>query len=609
MQPFPPPRRIPHHPTNVAHHSQKGKLTKMNLTTFLKNVDDYLHQSDKEQLSLVIHELARIYPEAERDQFLALMVRSLREAPDSETCSPHPQQLYSEADVEEVIDSLDLIESGDIALDGVYNYEYDDWYNSSVDEILYEDPDEIIPLLNDAFSLAHKCYDTEDYENACDIFSRLIQLEIFTAGDYSSGTIPLEELCRRKMVAFDYSNLMREAVISAYMYYPREERPAAIYDLLKCSEFTSITLESVFQYSPVELPEIQEFLKAFVLLLGNISGRQEEKLIREAVSLLNDRDAVLMVAKAFSKNHPELYRDLLSNNQYGMSCEELFRLGLEAVEAVTAQTRIREEIALKTAEYALELDQSKAAEMLWIEAFRSHPSAENYLRICLEGNGFEEARPILRQVTDAFIGYEDLQQKTATVTDYTDYIRNPSLYGLWFFDGRLDDIFRYAMNTKNALGWSNTFMKTGIELLLLTLYPGKELPTGCQAMCRWAAEGLSFSADSYARGTKEKFAESDSMLFWRVFQEWRKMDLFPKDRDEEILKRLDQWIAFRVGAIMDSARRNYYGECAAFIAALGEVREARGEKGAKRQLMEKYRAANSRKRAFREELQKFGWRG
>ena len=35
-------------------------------------------------------------------------------------------------------------------------------------------------------------------------------------------------------------------------------------------------------------------------------------------------------------------------------------------------------------------------------------------------------------------------------------------------------------------------------------------------------------------------------------------------------------ITMRVKGIMESNRRNYYGECAAFIAALGEVKESRG---------------------------------
>lgn len=67
-------------------------------------------------------------------------------------------------------------------------------------------------------------------------------------------------------------------------------------------------------------------------------------------------------------------------------------------------------------------------------------------------------------------------------------------------------------------------------------------------------------------------------------------------------------ITMRVKGIMESNRRNYYGECAAFIAALGEVKESRGEWNVKANLMEYYKTMYSRRRAFHEELRKFGMR-
>ena len=53
---------------------------------------------------------------------------------------------------------------------------------------------------------------------------------------------------------------------------------------------------------------------------------------------------------------------------------------------------------------------------------------------------------------------------------------------------------------------------------------------------------------------------------------------------------------------MDANRRNYYGECAAYIAALGEVRESMGETGAKQRLMTSYKDTYPRRSAFREEV-------
>ena len=57
---------------------------------------------------------------------------------------------------------------------------------------------------------------------------------------------------------------------------------------------------------------------------------------------------------------------------------------------------------------------------------------------------------------------------------------------------------------------------------------------------------------------------------------------------------------------MDGNHRKYYNECAAFIAAVGEVKEICGEKNAKADLMEKYRSLYSRRRAFHEELRAYG---
>lgn len=58
---------------------------------------------------------------------------------------------------------------------------------------------------------------------------------------------------------------------------------------------------------------------------------------------------------------------------------------------------------------------------------------------------------------------------------------------------------------------------------------------------------------------------------------------------------------------MSENRRNYYGECAAYIAALGEVQESWGEKGAKQRLMTLYRDKYSRRSAFRQEMRRYGW--
>lgn len=79
------------------------------------------------------------------------------------------------------------------------------------------------------------------------------------------------------------------------------------------------------------------------------------------------------------------------------------------------------------------------------------------------------------------------------------------------------------------------------------------------------------------------------------------------DIRERAIKRITALQEKRTAGIMDANRRNYYGECAAYIATLGEVRESMGEPGAKQRLMTSYRDKYIRRSAFREEMRNYGW--
>ena len=75
------------------------------------------------------------------------------------------------------------------------------------------------------------------------------------------------------------------------------------------------------------------------------------------------------------------------------------------------------------------------------------------------------------------------------------------------------------------------------------------------------------------------------------------------------LERIEKLLERRVEGIMGANRRNYYEECAAFIAALGEVRESLGDAGAKQQLMTSYKNRYPRRNAFRAAMKSYGWLG
>lgn len=178
---------------------------------------------------------------------------------------------------------------------------------------------------------------------------------------------------------------------------------------------------------------------------------------------------------------------------------------------------------------------------------------------------------------------------------------------LRFLDGQFADVLEKGLNKSEALGWSGTFMKQGIALYLLCLHEGRWSGRGINAMAEIARNAMGFSAEEYRRGTYGLNADNETDLFQEIFFKWKSIVPMEPDIRTSALNKITNLIEKRTEGIMSANRRNYYGECAAYIAALGEVRESLGERGAKQKLMTSYKDAYSRRSAFREELRRYGW--
>ena len=179
---------------------------------------------------------------------------------------------------------------------------------------------------------------------------------------------------------------------------------------------------------------------------------------------------------------------------------------------------------------------------------------------------------------------------------------------LRFLDGQFADVLDKGLNKSEALGWTGTFMKQGMALYLLYLYEGQWNGKGISAMAEIARRAMGFSAEEYQKGIcgLEEMSEKD--LFCQLFVKWKSMVQMEADIRNRAGKRITELMEKRTEGIMNANRRNYYGECAAYIAALGEVRESMGELGAKQSLMTSYKNVYPRRSAFREEMRRFGWR-
>ena len=358
-----------------------------------------------------------------------------------------------------------------------------------------------------------------------------------------------------------------------------------------------------------ELPGIAEFLDAWVAYLGGIKGELSRRLFEEAALLRNDRDAFICAASDYADTHPGLYEKILLTERETGNADSLFTLGQEALAKLRTNLMVHSRIALLTAENALRMGNQDAAEYCWLEAFRSNPAPPGYLRLCTESGDFsrfrDEARNIYR--TRAEQNPRDYPLWNADKDELSESgVSERDLHTLNFLDGDFQTVLNEGMNVNSPLGWSSTFMKRGITLFLLYLYRGERLESGLRYLCGQMTAGMPFSWQEYAKGLTRPVTKSNEELFWERFRIWRESVPMPDEFQNRMIQRLTEWLELRVQGIMDANRRKYYDECAGFAAALGEVKESRGERDGKQTELLSWKAKYSRRTAFHQELRQFG---
>lgn len=600
----------------------------MNFTQFLKAVDQAAAAMSKEQLAEFIHETARTLPENQREDFLAEM---LLFAAGKET---HICPELSKADQEAATDfeqkrsflrtRLERMESGELCLEGSLNPEYDDWYSSAEEEFLYSDPEGILDIIEEACRFVHQCVDCEEYQAACELTGILIGLDIMVGGEYQEYTdepININDLKSYHLGNVDYRTLVIDAARAAYCASALSERADELYITLMNSGRRDITLEMILQGGR-ELPEIDAFLPLWIEHLGRMTGSSAGKLLQEALELADDGEQLLANARKYCGEHPELYEQYLTAGQGKTDADSLLAVGTEALEAIEKKYLVRSRIALLTSRTALEQDRPELAETCWLEAFRSDTRVVNYLRLLMECRDFSNVREAAAQIYRETCSQlrKDSYFLPVAGGGRENQVNPTQAYLLAFLGGEFDYVRERAMNATNSLGWSASFMKCGLAAFLLLLtedgslpqdaaQQGGELKTmkpGAREMLRRIVAAVGFDKSEYEKGTLRLIEESNEGWFLTCWNHWKRTVPLSREQREALLGWAEGLVTKRVQGIMEGNHRNYYGECAAYIAALGEAREAGGEPNGKQATMAKYMEAYNRRSAFRQVMRGYG---
>ena len=600
----------------------------MNFTQFLKAVDQAAAAMSKEQLAEFIHETARTLPENQREDFLAEMLL-FAGGKETHIC-PEPSKADQEAaaDFEQkrsfLRTRLERMESGELCLEGSLNPEYDDWYSSAEEEFLYSDPEGVLDIIEEACRFVHQCVDCEEYQAACELTGILIGLDIMVGGEYQEYTdepININDLKSYHLGNVDYRTLVIDAARAAYCASALSERADELYITLMNSGRRDITLEMILQGGR-ELPEIDAFLPLWIEHLGRMTGSSAGKLLQEALELADDGEQLLANARKYCGEHPELYEQYLTANQGKTDADSLLAVGTEALEAIEKKYLVRSRIALLTSRTALEQDRPELAETCWLEAFRSDTRVVNYLRLLMECRDFSNVREAAAQIyreTCSQLRKDSYFLPTAG-GGRENQLNPTQAYLLAFLGGEFDYVRERAMNATNSLGWSASFMKCGLAAFLLLLtedgslpqdaaQQGGELKTmkpGAREMLRRIVAAAGFDKSEYEKGTLRLIEESNEGWFLTCWNHWKRTVPLSREQREALLEWAEGLVTKRVQGIMEGNHRNYYGECAAYIAALGESRESGGEPNGKQATMAKYMEAYNRRSAFRQVMRGYG---
>ena len=589
-------------------------MNKMKLPQFLNCVDGYTKNMSHEELEIFVHEIARKLSENKRDEFITLLKSTGDlDKNDNDSVLRNDGRAEIIEQIENIIPILKKINNAEVCLDSEYNEEYDDWYNSDADEILFSDPQELLIDIETAIGLIHKCIDMELNEEGSRLCESVCYLEVFSEGDYhdyDGSPLGIEELFRHGLLDVDFESFKKECLYLTYMGNQLSERAEELYCLFNSFNGCGVSLEDVLQMGSHELPEFDAFLPLWIKYLAKQPGRCASMLLKEAQSMLQDEFALLENARKYVDEHPELYLQILQMNTESDEDEKMLDIGLEAIKAIPQELVIRSDIALLTAYYADKACRFEVREQCWLEALKSNTTVINYMRIkFLPWNAEQYNAQIAEIIHPVFEESQKYRYSSYSEENKrTNYISSNAFCVMMYFEQQFDRMKDIGMSVEENLGWSGTFMKQGLAFLMLLLYRGGSYSIGMKSMISRAMSACGFNKELFYHGTDEKDDKSDMDVFLNIVEKWKDTVHLSENEETAWMNRIEAWIKRRVEGIMDANRRNYYGECAEFIAAFGEVKESFGDVGAKRRFMEAYKNEYSRRRAFHEELRRYGMR-
>lgn len=551
----------------------------MNYRDFMKQVDDNLTGMSEEEKNDWIREAARKIHENKRQTFLDTLMNTEMET----------NYLAQDA-MKEIEEWCEKIENKDIYLECIGYESYGEGYYGEW-IIEYTDVFGVGEKLSKAFQIAKDLLYLKQYRQSQELYEHLCSME-FGVVDVEGGDdfeLELEELVEEGLVNLDVKDSILHLMYAVYQTSKGEERTNILYRyFLSWDVMENTKLEEMFIVGPEELNGISAFMEEWISFLKKKDGDLAARLLTEACLYQGGVSLLVKIARSVSERHPVLYKnacECLLREAVFLECE---KVGLEAIRLLPKKLVVRSQIADLTAKAAIQLGNGETVQECYEAAFYAESTLNNYLRL-LELPDYNKIMKQAAMFTDTLpedtgASYHERKNEQLRMNTASKELKKV----IHFFNQEFDEMMNACKKDKTELGWSSHFKGVIVPLFVLALNQNNQLTTAGNKQLDYIAIRLGYTDD------KKNFTER--FLFWK------EKVAITDEQYEKYIAWLQKEIDKRTEAVVGGGYRNSYYKPAELIAALGEALESNGALNGKTKLIEYYKKAHSRKRAFKAEF-------
>ena len=531
----------------------------MNSINFYEKVNEYVKDLNKEEILNFLSNILRKIPESKYQEILCMFRKDKK-------IDNIKQKIEEYIAKFELMDELELY----FYATGYESYGeyYDPWGGDWTWE--YSDEDNVGKLIEEASFYAISLVNNQEYNYAKQLLDCIIYTN-YQFYDEDGGEffeISLKELAENHLISINVSLLCNYAIYATYQSTIKNMRAKKIYEYFTNENFRDVELTVSFKLGTEILKDLDDFIHSWILELTSKKIGIVYRLLKDIFEYTNYKNYKIYL-KDLAKNQNAIFMDILHFLEKNHQTEEIISTGNLMLSYLDEKENIRNDISLFLANY-----DTKNKEKYLLNSFSSKTNVANLLRIMQNGY-FEKNKEKINNI---------INEK---------YSANKSnmYYYLQFFLGNLDEFYEECKKHKEILGWSNSFIKTAVDLWLL-LMTDKINTKVFSSILKSAflnleiAEHLEFLDKDYAK----------------VFENWK--NSIKTISQEKYITWIDQMIEKRVDGIINGNYRKSYYKVAILVVALDEMLTSQ-KQISEGECISFYQKKYSRRSAFKQEIFKY----